>query len=215
VGVFDLPGHGLSGGETVRMDSMEEYTQAFNDFTDIMQQRTNAEVHAVGFSTGAAILIDLLLTGRADKLDKIVLAAPLIRWTLYEQSKGTYKVYSRFTDKISRFYRKNSSDPEFLAFNKTQDYLHARHLSLHWIKAMFDWNEKVEALPPVDKKALILQGDKDTTIDWRYNLDLQAKKLPSAQVIKIPGARHEIFNEAEKFRISALKSIIQFLEKRP
>ncbi len=212
VAVFDLPGHGLSGGPTARIDDFEQYITALDDFMKIVRPRLHGPYHAVGFSTGAAILIDLPLTGRDNPFEKIVLAAPLIRWTAYEQSRKTYKIYSRFTDKITRFHQKNSSDKEYLVFSKTRDYLHADHLSLSWVRALFDWNEKLTVLPACQKPVLILQGDKDSTVDWRYNLDLLGEKFPRGEVQLIAGARHELFNESMEYRQLVLQSVKTYLE---
>lgn len=200
VAVFDLPGHGLSDGEAAAIDSFGQYTQAVDDFLAVVRPRLPGPYVAVGFSLGGAIVMDLLAEGRADVFEKIVLAAPLIHWSLYEQSKGTYKVYSTFTDRISRFYQKNSSDKAYLAFNRTQDFLHCTSLSLRWVKALFDWNQKIERSQPCQKPILILQGDRDTTVDWRYNIGLLRDKFPAGRVEMIYGARHELFNEAPGYR---------------
>jgi alpha-beta hydrolase superfamily lysophospholipase len=134
----------------------------------------------------------------------------LIHWTAYEQSKGTYKVYRAFTDRIARFHRKNSSDKDFLVFNKTQDYLHSKDLSLKWVKALFDWNDKIEAMESCGRPVLILQGDEDGTVDWKYNLKLMAEKFPHAKVEMIPGANHELFNEAIEYKQQALDFIVKY-----
>ena len=207
VAVYDFPGHGLSTGETAAIDSFDQYVQTTQDFLKLMHRYLDGPYHTVGFSTGAAILVEMMLENIADDFEKIVLAAPLIHWKAYEQSKGTYKVYNEFTDKIARFHRKNSSDKEYLVFNKTQDYLHAKHLSLKWVKALFDWNDKIESMPPCNRQALVIQGDKDGTVDWKYNLDLISRKIPSAEIKIVPGANHELFNEAPEYKEQVLNLV--------
>lgn len=211
--VFDLPGHGLSSGESAAIDSFAQYVQVTCDFIELVKSRLVGPYHAIGFSTGATILIEMLLMGRSDILDKVVLAAPLIHWTEYEQSKGTYKVYKIFTDKIARFHRKNSSDKEFLIFNKTQDYLHCKHLSLKWVKALFDWNAKLQTMPESDREVLVLQGDKDGTVDWKYNLNMINEKFPKVDIEMISGANHELFNEAMKYKQKAFGCVIDYFRK--
>lgn len=210
--VFDLPGHGLSTGRTAGIENFEEYGRAVEDFMKIVRPRLHGPYHAIGFSTGAAILTDTLLTGQEETFDRVILAAPLIRWTAYRQSKDTYKIYRRFTDRIARFQTKNSSDRDYLTFNKTQDYLHATHLSLDWVKALFDWNEKIKERPPCTRDILILQGDKDSTVDWTYNLHLLGKKFPNAKIEMFPGARHELFNEAPQYRQQVLETVRQYFQ---
>ena len=204
VAVYDLPGHGLSSGETAAIDSFDQYVQTTQDFMQLIRKHLVGPFHAVGFSTGAAILIEMLLENIANDFEKIIFAAPLIHWTGYEQSKGTYKVYIKFTEKIPRFYRKNSSDKDYLIFNKTQDYLHAKHLSLKWVKALFDWNHKIESITACHREALVIQGDKDGTVDWKYNMKLMKEKFPAAGIKMIPGANHELFNEATEYKQKAL-----------
>ena len=207
--VFDLPGHGLSSGERAAIDSFDQYIQVTRDFTQLVESRLMGPYHAIGFSTGATILIEMLLENIAADFQKIILSAPLIHWTAYEQSKGTYKVYKQFTDKIARFHRKNSSDKEYLIFNKTQDYLHCKHLSLNWVKALFDWNDKLKTLPESDRDILVLQGDKDGTVDWKYNLGMVKQKFPNADIKTIPGANHELFNETPEYK----NQVLNLLEK--
>lgn len=211
VALYDLPGHGYSSGETADIDSFDRYVRTTGDFMSVVKMFLHGPYHALGFSTGGAILIDMLLDNVAD-FDKIILAAPLIHWSAYEQSKGTYKVYKEFTDKIARFHRKNSSDKEFLVFNKTRDYLHAKHLSLQWVKALFDWNQKIDTAAGTEKQLLVIQGDKDTTVDWQYNLDLIQKKCPNVRIEKIPGANHELFNEAPAYKEKALQYVINYIK---
>jgi len=210
--VFDLPGHGLSSGERAAIDSFDQYVPVTQDFLKLVISRLHGPYHAIGFSTGATILIEMVLTEQADDFDKIVLAAPLIHWTGYEQSKGTYKIYKVFTDKIARFHRKNSSDKDHLIFNKTRDYLHCTHIALNWVKALFDWNDKIKLLPESDRDVLVLQGDKDGTVDWKYNLKRVKQKLPKTDIKMIEDANHELFNEAPEYKQHALNHIQGYFE---
>lgn len=214
VAVFDLPGHGLSSGETAAIDSFDQYITVTQDFMQIVKDRLNGPFHTVGFSTGAAILIEMLLENSADDFKQIVLAAPLIHWAAYEQSKGTYRVYKQFTDTIARFHRQNSSDKDYLIFNKTRDYLHSKHLSLKWVMALFNWNEKIEPMGPCGREVLVIQGDKDGTVDWKYNLELIDGKFPNAKIVMIPGANHELFNEAPEYKQPVLNLIRDYFKNK-
>lgn len=209
-GVFDLPGHGLSSGNRGEIETFEQYVTVVEDFIKATRTYLDGPYHAVGFSAGAAILIEMLLTGRAACFERVVLTAPLIHWALYEQSKGTYKVYSAFTDRIARFHRRNSSDRDFLIFNRTQDHLHLQYLSLKWVKALFEWNEQLEGRPACDADVLVIQGDMDGTVDWRYNLGLVGRKFPNARIEMIAGANHELFNESPACRGQAIGKVVEF-----
>jgi alpha-beta hydrolase superfamily lysophospholipase len=202
--------HGLSSGETARIDSFDQYITVTHDFIRIVKDRLSGPYHTVGFSTGATILVEMLQENITDDFEKIVLAAPLIHWTAYEQSKATYKLYSSFTDRVARFHRKNSSDKDFLAFNKKKDYLHARELSLKWVKALFEWNDKIEPMAPCGREVLVIQGDNDGSVDWKYNLKLMGEKFPNAKIKMISGANHELFNEAMEYKQQALNYIAEY-----
>ncbi len=210
VGVFDLPGHGYSSGPRAAIESFDQYGRAAADFMTVVQKRLSGPYYAVGFSLGGAIAMDLLLAGRSP-FEKTVLAAPLVHWTLYEQSKGTYNVYRTFTDRIKRFCQRNTSDREYLTFNRTQDYLHGDSISLRWVKALFDWNARLESMGPCAWPVGVLQGDKDRTVEWRYNLHLIHDKFPNAHVGILPGARHELFNESPPLRARAMQKTADFL----
>ena len=207
--VFDLPGHGHSSGPEAAIDSFDQYVQAVDDFLAALRLRLTGPMSMLGFSLGGAIAMQMFARDPA-LFEKVILAAPLVHWTLYEQSKNTYKVYSQFTDRIRRFHQKNSSDKAYLTFNRTQDYLHCQSISLSWVKALFDWNERIEAMRPCEAPLLVLQGDKDRTVEWRYNLKLIGKTFPNAQIDIIDGARHELFNEAPPLRNQALKKAAAF-----
>lgn len=67
-------------------------------------------------------------------------------------------------------------------------------------------------LRPCEKPMLILQGDRDTTVDWRYNVRLLRDKFPAANVEMIPGARHELLNEAAEYRSKVIGRIVKELK---
>lgn len=206
VGVFDLPGHGHSSGDPAAIEDFTQYTQAVQDFMAVVRRRLHGPYYTVGFSLGGAIAMEQLLSGRG-LFDKTVLAAPLIHWTQYEQSKGTYRIYSAFTDRIKRFHQRNTSDREYVLFNRTQDRLHCQSISLRWVKALFEWNDTLASANPCPRPVLVIQGDKDRTVDWRYNLKLIGKKCPDTRIEIIRGARHELFNEADGYRRIVLETL--------
>jgi alpha-beta hydrolase superfamily lysophospholipase len=228
VGSFDLPGHGLSEGKEAAVGVFGDYTQALLDFVLTIRAFGPGPLHFVGFSTGAGVGVESLLSDKekrkldsrlrgndtslySELFDKVVLAAPLIRWRSYSASKATYAFYRMFTDRVRRLPQKNSSDNNFLSFNRHDDYLHCRYVSLDWVKALYDWNARLAAATPCDKEVFILQGDHDTTVDWRYNLGLLREKFPAANVQMVKGARHELFNETAALRNECLAKITVWL----
>lgn len=241
VGAFDLPGHGLSEGHQAAAGAIGDYTQALRDFVKNIKQVLNAElcmprprglraglsfysapgqppaesamkIHFVGFSTGATVGLDSLISEPDDPFDKVVLAAPLIRWRGYTISKATYAFYRTFTDRVPRVPQANSSDPDFLHFNRYCDPLHTPVVSLDWVKSIFDWNDHFTRIQTRQKELFILQGDRDTTVDWRYNTQLLRDKFPAAQMEILPAAKHELFNEAQPCRQTAINRVVRYLD---
>ncbi|MEN6307184.1 MAG: alpha/beta hydrolase [Anaerohalosphaeraceae bacterium] len=242
VGSFDLPGHGLSEGNQAALGALGDYTQALRDFVKEIRLMLSAEIstgrprglraglcfysipglpptgsamkiHFVGFSTGATVGIDNLISGHGDLFDKVVLAAPLIRWRGYKVSKATYAFYRTFTDRVPRMPQANSSDLDFLYFNRHCDSLHTPVVSLDWVKAIFNWNDQLVRVQPSPKELFILQGDRDTTVDWRYNTRLLRDKFPAARMEIIPAAKHELFNEAQPCRQHVIGRVVHYLNQ--
>ena len=213
VAVYDMPGHGLSGGERAVIDDFSQYTQTLVDYTKIVGKMVKGPYHLIGFSTGGTIAIDYLLVRKDEFFDRVVLAAPLVRSVAWKSSEAGYKLYSNFADSVPRTKRKNSSDKEFLAFNKYKDVLHCEKVSLKWVKAMYDWNDKVEAVEADDRSIAVIQGTKDTTVSYRYNLKFIKRKFPDVTVMMIEDGRHELFNESKELRQKSLDCVTEYLEE--
>ena len=64
VAVYDLPGHGLSTGRPTAIDDFSQYSDSLSDFISIIKPVLHGPYHAIGHSTGAAIVMDYLFTGR-------------------------------------------------------------------------------------------------------------------------------------------------------
>ena len=212
VAVFDLPGHGLSTGKRAAINDFTEYTDSLIDFYEIVSTRLHGPYHLIGFSTGAAVALDYLSANQDSGFDKVILAAPLVRNWSWIPSRIGFWIYRPFTDSLPRKLRKNSSDKEFLDFSWNRDYLHADEVPIEWVNALYKWNEKIEAAAPIERKITVIQGSKDTTVDFRYNMKFIDRKCSAADIHLIKNARHELFNESPKLRNNALALTISCLE---
>ena len=201
VAAFDLPGHGLSTGQRAEIDDFSQYTNTLCDFTNLVKQKLNGPYHLIGFSNGASIVLDYLFFSDDDSFDKVILAAPLVRCTGWEQMKISYKVYTRLgNETVPRVPRKNSSDPDYIDFNRNKDTLRVQDVSLKWVKALEKWNEKINTAGPCKKKILVIQGTSDSTVAWKYNIKFIKTKFTDANIKLIKKARHELFNESTELR---------------
>ena len=204
---FDLPGHGLSDGERVTIASFDHYTEVLGGIL-ARAAALPAPWHGVGQSTGGAILIKYLLDGEHPRpLERIALLAPLVHPRHWGLNRLVYLASHRWRKAIDRKFMINSGDPAFLDFVQRHDPLQERHIPLEWIGAMKHWAEALHRLPPSPHPVTLVQGDADTTLDWRYNLRLLGKKLPNLHLHLLPGAQHHLVNEAEAIRTQVFAAL--------
>lgn len=201
---FDLPGHGLSDGERATIESFDQYGDVLDAILLHAQQRLPAPWHAVGQSTGGAVLLNHLwrYDSRRSKplLDKTALCAPLILPRGWTRGRWLYMLLHRFVRQLPRGPSRSSHDENFIRFLDEEDCLQSRFLSVRWVGAMKNWDAQFRRWQPLDKPMLIIQGTDDQTVAWRYNLNQLQHKLPNANVQFIEGAGHQLVNERDDFR---------------
>ncbi len=203
---FDLPGHGLSSGEKVSIESFARYVMVLDG---VMGQLDGVAgpVHAVGQSTGGAIMLKALLSfgsiagiRYAERLDKIVLLAPLVKPAKWVTTRLLYKSLNKFKDSVKRRYVETCSNPEFLEFIANHDPLQSRHVSVAWVGAMKQWIDLFPSFMPLQREISIVQGDNDHTVDWQHNTLAIAQKFSRVSLAVVPGAGHHLVNESETLR---------------
>jgi lysophospholipase len=74
-----------------------------------------------------------------------------------------------------------------------------------------DWNKRLAGAKPVSKPILVLQGTKDTIVDWKYNTALIKKIFPAAELRYFKEGDHYLFNEAEKTRSEVFEILSGYL----
>ncbi|MEP5567388.1 MAG: alpha/beta hydrolase [Halioglobus sp.] len=197
--IFDLPGHGLSSGDRAVIDAFVDYGKA------IEAVLSGAELpslpnFALGQSTGCAALMELARHA-AWPFTKTALMAPLVRPAGWAGVRLGHSLLHRFTDSLERKFNKNSSDLGFLDFLRS-DPLQSHRMSLLWIGALKRW---LKSLPIEDLgvgPALVIQGRKDGTVDWRYNMNAIAQLFPGSDIRYLDEAGHQLANESLAIRDS-------------
>jgi lysophospholipase len=201
---YDLPGHGLSTGERVSINSFAEYAQVLDQAVKQFAEQLPRPHIAIAQSTGAAILMDYLLAqcggSTQAPFEHQILFAPLLRPGRWWWGKLVYHAMSRFAESVSRRYGSNSDDPSFLHFVRHRDPLQSRRLSVGWVGAMDAWIKRFPSLPVSELAPVIIQGDKDKTVDWQWNLPEIVMKFPRARVEIIRGGHHHLVNASKKRR---------------
>ena len=210
---FDLPGHGLSTGEGADIEDFADYTESLSLFSDYVTRMLKGPYHLVGFSTGGAVAFDYTINFGDNIYSDVILTAPLVHSAAWAWARISFMLYSPFIRKVPRIHRTNSSDKEFLHFNRHEDYLHWQEVPLRWFKALQEWNKRLSKIDPVAKKTLIIQGTKDVIIDYAYSIDFIKQKLPNTSVKYIEGGHHELFNESEPMRNHTFEIIDQYLQQ--
>lgn len=209
----DLPGHGLSSGERASISDFGLYQQTL---VALFGQARELELprpwHLCGQSTGGAIAVDHVLhAGEHSPVDgELILLAPLVRPRAWHWSKLSYRLLRHFVNGIQRQFSENSNDPAFLPFLQA-DPLQPRRLPTAWVGALMSWVKRIEAAPPSTRRPLIVQGEADGTVDWRYNLKVLKAKFPDPQILLLPEARHHLANELPTTRQRYLDFISQRL----
>jgi alpha-beta hydrolase superfamily lysophospholipase len=211
---YDLQGHGLSGGKSASVDDFSDYVLTLEKLMQRARNERSDPFYVIGHSTGGAIAINYVLKHRDHHFRKLVLVAPLIRSNYWYLTKLGYYLAKPFPfiDDIARKFRKNSSDQKYLAFTK-KDPLQPKVLPLNWVGALLNWNKEIHAYNPTNTDTCIIQGNKDKTVDWEYNLTFVQKKFRSLQVFHISNGRHALFNEKEQIQEEVFASIHQFLKE--
>ncbi|MBW2410583.1 MAG: alpha/beta hydrolase [Deltaproteobacteria bacterium] len=211
VAVYDLPGHGLSGGEACMIDDFNTYVEIFSDFIDLCVPYLPQPYHFAGHSTGCAIALDFMHRVSSDRFDKVIFIAPLVRSAYWTLSKAHHYLTKPFMDTVPRVFFDNTSDPEFNRFIEN-DPLQCQAIPLKWIEALFAWNERVEKLAPISHPVLILQGSEDTVVDWEFNIVFLKQKNNLAKVKWFQNGRHNLLNETEVIRQEVLKAIADYFQ---
>ena len=198
----DLPGHGLSSGPRASIGDFAEYQVVLQA---LLEQAANLAMpqpwHLCGQSTGAAILIDYLLTGSpAAEIGESILLAPLVRPRAWGWSQLSYHLLRAFVSEIPRRFSNNSNDADFIDFIQSGDPLQPRNLPTAWVGALRRWVPRIERAPASLRSPLIVQGEADMTVDWRHNLALLQEKFAEPRILRLPEARHHLANETPALR---------------
>jgi lysophospholipase len=206
--IFDLPGHGLSSGEPGAIDEFAAYGRAI---ASVVSQAAGEErpLWAMAQSTGCAALVEFARI-HPWPFQAVVLLAPLVRPTSWTRIRLGHTLLRHFTDSVRRTFNDNSSDAKFLAFLR-RDPLQPQHISLRWVGALRRW---LGSLPAGDLgvgPAMVVQGDRDGTVEWRYNINEIVRLFPGSRVEYVAGGGHHLANESRELRERYYRSLDDYL----
>jgi len=209
---IDLPGHGFSQGESGTVATFDEYVDAVQKgYEFICETIKPLKLFGVGHSTGGAILFHAVSEEKVE-LERLILVAPLYfpyRWNLI---KGMIKMIGKVIPKQKRRFKKNSQDQEYRKFIK-KDPLQVKWLKTDWLKAMVEWQKHIIYCSIIRIPVYFIQGGKDTTVDYKKNVNFYKQKCPNLQIAFFPSGRHQLLNEREEIRVLVYERMISFLKK--
>jgi len=197
---FDLPGHGLSTGARAAIASFDHYVEVFDHILAAARFGLPGPVSAIGQSTGGAILLKRLLEQGCTDLERVVALAPLVHPAHWWANQMVYHLTHRYRKAIPRKFRINSGNQDFLHFLEHEDPLQDLSIPMDWLRSMKRWIDECRAAVPCPCPVVIVQGEADTTLAWRYNLRLLGKKFPAAEIQRIANAGHHLCNETPALR---------------
>jgi alpha-beta hydrolase superfamily lysophospholipase len=212
VAMFDLPGHGLSEGKRAAIEDFSQYGCALHDFLAVIKNEVHSPYHIVAHSTGASAVMEYLLTNGDDSFDKVVLVSPLVRCGFWRPVQVARWMFGP-CGAVPRIFVKNSSNWKYLAFIVFKDPLQAKTISTQWLKAMHRWDKRAAGYPALARDIKIIQGSRDMTVDWRYNIEFIHGKFARADVTMIEGGDHELLNESDMIRGKVYECISEYLQQ--
>lgn len=211
---YDLPGHGKSAGERGDISGFNNNAVLLNNIAAKYSRSLPKPYHLVGFSTGGSIALEHTQLSSQSPFDKTVLVSPLIRHTHWGWGKFAYGVFSPFLKTVRSRPKKNSSNAEYLAFAKT-DPLRNNRVSFRFLKDLYQWNKELKKASSIDADILVVQGESDKVVKWKYNLPLLKSKANKLKIHTVPEGKHQLFNEVETMRKEVFAVIFNYLESEP
>ncbi|WP_170885450.1 alpha/beta hydrolase [Bacillus alkalicellulosilyticus] len=201
----DLQGHGLSAGTPYHIHDFNAYSQMVSELTEFIQAQWKTTLHVIAHSTGGAAVITSLLERRIH-VEKVILLAPLVRSAHWFSTLIGYYTGSLFVRNIKRKLR------EYNGYSRKEDPLQYTTFPVSWLQAMIRWNHSIQKSKINDKEIAIIQGERDTTVDWRYNCRFLSRRFPNSRVRFIEQGRHQLVNESDDIRSDVLTQIKQELD---
>ncbi|MCM3714388.1 alpha/beta hydrolase [Alkalihalobacillus oceani] len=210
---FDLRGHGLSTGDRATIKQFKEYEADLHCvYEQVLAGRQ--PVHLLGHSTGATVGLHYLQR-RREAFDKVILIAPLLRPYMWRLSTVGMSFGKRYIKKLKRVFTKNSTDQAYLTFTKA-DPLQERKLPLDWLVALKQMIDGENKRHPADEELvfLMIQGDRDRTVDGRYGRSWAIAHYPQSTFVLMNGGRHQLLNEEAVIRTQTFRLIAHYLRHK-
>ncbi len=209
----DLPGHGLSDGKRTSIDDFSTYADmVYWTYFQMQKEGLGLPIYFIGHSTGCAAILEFIYSYKIYP-EKIIFVAPLVRIIFWELATFGYQLFGNNITTIPRLRRQTSQDKEYIEFIFNKDPIKYEEVYLDWFTATLKWNERIVEYKPNDRtKLLIVQGDNDTVVEWKYNINFLTNLFIDNEVTIIKNGRHDLLTEIDNIKTEAFERIKKFLK---
>ncbi len=197
--LFDTVGHGLSEGHPAAVKSFQIYLDILDAVSAMFVDVHQCQLNAIGQSTGGGVLIHHQLRQPKSRFQQVITLGPLLRCSGWWWVTRLNRVLRLFLEDIPRNFSASSHDQGFVTFLKDADPLQSQTLSLQWITAMVAAEAQFYEYSGSENPLIVIQGDADEVVDWRYNLPQFKQRFKQLEVSMIPGAMHQLAFEADNY----------------
>lgn len=196
VTALSLPGHELASGNRGDIDNFNSYGLVIKDFIDLLKIKDIEPNFAITHSTGCTSLI-IYNQFYEWSFKKVVFIAPLIRSSVWYPSKFIRMISKLFIDS----FRTQWTGP-----------LAVENIPMHWFDKLISWNKEFKDYYIVDNSMLLLQGEDDTVVDWKYNISAIKEKYPNTTVVKFKDGTHTMFMKNSGLEMDVSRKILEYFE---
>ena len=174
--LVDLPGHGLSTGKRGHAADFSLYGDAVHQTLQNVSAYLGGPYVAIGHSTGALAIMDYSVRYE-QAFHRVVFFAPLVRTVYWPVLRFVRTITSPWIHSLRAF---STSD------------LGLRVFPVAWFDGLVKWNKDMQSRKSLGLPAtLLLQAQKDSVVDNKFNLDFVKKRTPAGlSYRRLLGADH-------------------------
>jgi alpha-beta hydrolase superfamily lysophospholipase len=209
---FDFPGHGLSTGAKASIDNIDQYGAVLETVIARCNKNLRSPYLCIAQGAGAAMVMNMMWTRGKRPFSKIALLAPLVRLRESPLAKFKYFLGGLLGKTVRRRFVANTGDKAFMRFIRRKDSLQSKRTPVKLIAATKQWAADFPSRPIEVINPLVIQGHRDTTMDWKYNMKEVKTHFPNATVKYVPSGNHNLVNEVEGLRKGVLREIKKYFD---
>ena len=204
---IDFPGHGLSSGKRASIVSFDQYGEVLKTLVSLCKEQLQSPHYCIAQGAGTAAVMNMMWKHSKKPFAKMVFLAPLVRTKDSSNWGLMYRLARTFFGTARRRFVVSSGNKVFNLFVKSKDPLQSKHVPVKWITAMKRWENEFSSFHREIINPLIMQGDKDVIMDWRYNVKQVRAHFPNGKTYLLAKANHNLVNEVVGIRTRMLRHI--------